>query len=214
MYVGSTGDGTPGQFFFFFMIAPICVSVLFAGWWLLFSRLHFVDRLLALAVFFACGAATLLISPKTFPMMALILYALPVLLSIWVGWLLVSIPIAWPARRLGLLAAIVLAWIPCNSLRVDGMDGRFKPRSAGAGLPTAEERMLLHVARRCAKSPAAETRPPRPDASASAPAEIVGSNSPRRLARLSRRGPRRPTVRRRDRHRLDKRRRRANCGGT
>ncbi len=150
--------GTPGSYFLFYMIAPLAITVLVALWWLTLSRLPLGDRLLGVGMFLAGGAATMAISPKTFPMMALILYALPLVVTVWVAWLLVSIPLTWSARRRGLVIALLLAWIPFNLLRVDGMNGSFAAKFSPRWQPTAEDRLLSSLA--SASHSAKDERPP------------------------------------------------------
>jgi len=44
---------------------------------------------------------------ENFPVIGLILYALPVVLTLWVSWLVLTQRVAWPTRRAGTLLIIV-----------------------------------------------------------------------------------------------------------
>ena len=58
--------------------------------------------------------------------MALVIYALPVVVSAWLGWLVLSFLLPWPVRRAGLLLIFIAVGVGCSLLRIDGMDGEFR----------------------------------------------------------------------------------------
>src|SRR5262249_3858786 len=73
---------------------------------------------------------------------AAIMYGLPVALTAWVGWLLVTPFLSWPVRRAGLLVVLLLAWGWMPLVRIDGIDGSMSATLAWRWSPTAEESFL------------------------------------------------------------------------
>lgn len=144
---GGSGEGSPGRFFFAFVIAPLIATVGLLLWWLLLSRVRWSDRGLVVGVYVALAGATVAICGQDFPMMALILYALPVVGSVWVGWLVLSLGMAWPMRRLLLLTSLALAFGAFTLLRVDGMDGAFAATFNWRWTPTPEQKLLAELSR-------------------------------------------------------------------
>lgn len=144
---GHTGEASRAKFFFAFIITPLAATVGLLLWWLLFSRVRWSDRALIIGVFAALAAAAVAICGEDFPLMALILYALPVVGSAWVGWLIVSPWMAWPLRRSLLIGTLTLAFGLFTLLRVDGMDGAFRSTFNWRWTPTPEERLLADLSR-------------------------------------------------------------------
>jgi outer membrane protein assembly factor BamB len=153
---------SPGHFFFGYMVTPMAATVLVCLWWLFASRLRWVDRQLVFAVFVVAAGATVFFSFKSFPFMAMILYCVPYILTAWVGWLLLSYRLSWPTRRAGLVALLVLGFLPYNFTRVDGMNGSFAAQFSPRWTPTPEERLLssLSGSHTPADVPAGETAQP------------------------------------------------------
>ncbi|HEX4146546.1 MAG TPA: PQQ-binding-like beta-propeller repeat protein [Pirellulales bacterium] len=143
--VAGLAANSPSHFFFAYMIAPLVATALVLAWWLFASRLRWADRGLVVAVFAATTTATVMISRQTVGM-GLLLYGVPAVLSVWVGWLLVTYWLRWPVRRAGLLAAIVLVCGLFTLLRVDGMTGTFTPSFSWRWSQTAEDRLLASLA--------------------------------------------------------------------
>ena len=111
------------------------------------------DRGLVIGVLAAIVAATVLVSLKTFPPMALIMYGLPILSSVWVGWLVLTYTLSWPFRRAGLLVLFALLGVGFSLLRVDGLDGSFAAKITPRWQPTAEEKLLATLDRIAAHRP-------------------------------------------------------------
>ena len=108
---------------------PPCWS----AWWLFASRVSWADRGLVCGVFVLAAAATVMVSRQTFGM-ALILYAVPVILTVWVGVAVADLSPAVAGPPRGLMAALVLACGCFTLLRIDGMQpAPSPPRSACAG---------------------------------------------------------------------------------
>ena len=127
------------------MVTPMLATALVLVWWLFASRLRWADRGLVLGVFALAAAATVLVSRQTLGM-ALLLYGVPAVLSVWVGWLLVTYRLRWPVRRAGLLVGIVLVCGLFMLVRVNGMTGTFTPAFSWRWSPTAEDRLLASLA--------------------------------------------------------------------
>jgi outer membrane protein assembly factor BamB len=143
--VAGLAANSPTQFFMAYMVAPMAATALVLAWWLFASRLRWSDRGLVLVVFALAAAATVLVSRQTVGM-ALLLYGVPTVLSVWIGWLILSYRLRWPVRRAGLLAAIVLACGLFMLLRVNGMTGTFTPSFSWRWSQTAEDRLLASLA--------------------------------------------------------------------
>ncbi len=89
--------------------------------------------------------------------MLLIVFALPVVLTVWVLWLVTTPFLNWSVVSGGLLAALVLTWAAYICLRFDGMDGslhgslvwrwsptlRDKFKAAESGIGTAKGAAML-----------------------------------------------------------------------
>jgi outer membrane protein assembly factor BamB len=146
-------DMDPMQQFPIKFFATMGTAGALALWWLAVSRVRWYDRLLVLAVFAAgAGGAYALAHPNLPPgqmrIFALLLFALPVAASAWVGWLLVTPFLAWPARRAGLLVALLLGWGYFTLQRIDGFDGSFHVETSWRWAPTAEDKLLADLASR------------------------------------------------------------------
>src|SRR5262249_27973649 len=71
-----------------------------------------------------------------------VVYAIPVALAAWVGWLLLTPFLGWPARRIGLFVVIALAWVYPTLLRLDGTTSDIKVTVNFRWKPTPEELFL------------------------------------------------------------------------
>lgn len=143
-----------GMFF-----GPMIGLVLFLIWWLFFSRVAKRDRwfgLLAIAVAF--GVSYFVYHPSLIPQ-GLIMYGLPFGLTAWVGWLLVTQSMDWPARRVGLPIALMLGFGYCAALRFDGVDGDFNAALSYRWQTTAEQKFLAELANMKSKTPVAVDKP-------------------------------------------------------
>ena len=140
-----TGEASPTKFFFGMVITPFAVVCGLLLWWLFASRLPWFDRLLVAGTFLVVTTLTVVVSRTTFPAMAMVVYAAPVVATAWVGWLLVTFMFYWPFRRLGVQLIFLTMGIIYSLLRVDGMDGSFKPKFSWRWSPTAEQQMLAEL---------------------------------------------------------------------
>src|SRR5262245_7850042 len=95
--------------FFAVIWGPMIGAGLILLWWLFVSRVPWLDRFLILLVVIAAGVTTLM-TDSGGPAVGgfkVFLYALPITLTAGTLWLLVTPPLPWPWRRLGLVVALL-----------------------------------------------------------------------------------------------------------
>jgi outer membrane protein assembly factor BamB len=142
------GYAMPGSplVFMITLWTPIVASALIAIWWLFGSRLSWTDGFLGLGACLLMGAGSLLACHESIGMMALIIFALPRVLTVWVGWLLLTGFMEWPARRAGLLVVLALMWSYFPLLRLEGIDGSLGATISYRWQQTPEEKYLAELA--------------------------------------------------------------------
>ena len=143
----SIGEFATYKFFVGMLIAPLVVLLGLLLWWLLASRLRWFDRLLVVGTFVAVTTVTLVAADPSFRGMALVVYALPIVVTAWPGWLAISFRFPWPVRRAGVLLVLVAVGIGCSLLRIDGLDGDFVAKFSWRWTPTPEQKLLAELAR-------------------------------------------------------------------
>jgi outer membrane protein assembly factor BamB len=136
------------------MWAPLVAVVALLAWWLFASRLRWTDRILGVGVALAAGAAAFALRDPSIDMMGTIIFALPRVVTAWVLWLLVSVFLPWPVRRLGLVVVLALVWGYMALLRFDGVYGSFSAQLAWRWTPTPEQVFLAENAARAHTAPA------------------------------------------------------------
>jgi outer membrane protein assembly factor BamB len=184
--VASTGEFSPGKFFFGMIIAPVAVLVGMVLWTLLASGIQWRDRWMIVGTLAGMTVATILVSGGNFPVMALILYATPALVACWVGWLVITMKVAWPVRRAGLLLIFIAIGTFCSTLRLEGMDGEFVSTFHWRWTPTAEQQLLAELKSSSSTKDSASPTAPASDATLVAGAgDWVGFRGPRRDGRLT-----------------------------
>jgi outer membrane protein assembly factor BamB len=123
---------------------PMVAAAAAVCWWLFFSRLRWTDRLLGAGAFLAFGVgAFFLATPNV--RFVMFIYALPLAVTVWVAWLVVSFFLSWPVRRLGLLVVLLLTWGAFDLLNVDGIDGQMGVQWRLRWAPSAEDRFLAEL---------------------------------------------------------------------
>ncbi len=142
--------GTMVQFLAMFW-GPMITAAALVAWWLFASRVRWRDRLAVLA--FCCVVGTVAFfcfdpSLRAFGLPGLTFFAVPVLATGWVLWLLVTPMLNWPVRRAGLLVVVLLAWGYFTLVRFEGADGTFGTTFQYRWTPTAEEKLLAELATR------------------------------------------------------------------
>ncbi len=133
----------PGTFFQFFGLfyAPMLGAIAILIWWMSASRAAWHDRFIVLGAFIVAGAATALLSHPTV-YIALNVIALPIVITAWVAWLVITPTLAWPRRRTGLIVVIALAWGAFTLLRLEGLSGDLSADLVFRWSGTAEQRFL------------------------------------------------------------------------
>ncbi|HEV8062998.1 MAG TPA: PQQ-binding-like beta-propeller repeat protein [Gemmataceae bacterium] len=144
---GLVFPGTMAQFMFMFF-GPIATTILFVVWWLFFSRARWSDRGLGLGAAVALGAISWFFFHPSIGFMGLTMFAIPVVTTAWIGWLLLTSSLGQPVRRMGFAAVLVLAWIYPTLLRMDGVDGSFTANVNYRWQPTGEELFLEEMAKK------------------------------------------------------------------
>ncbi|HEX5271518.1 MAG TPA: PQQ-binding-like beta-propeller repeat protein, partial [Gemmataceae bacterium] len=137
--------------------APMLCGVLLLVWWLFASRLRWADRLLGVCTFAAAAAVAVALCHPSFQF-GLLLYALPIATSAWVGWLLVSFPLGWPVRRWGLVAVLLAVSGGATLVRMAGVTGNFSGEFHWRWTPTPEELFLAGYHARQSEAPAEQVR--------------------------------------------------------
>jgi outer membrane protein assembly factor BamB len=161
---------------------PMVGAGLVLLWWLFASRVPWRDRLLVPLAVLAGGAATLFTDPigPEAGGFKVVLYALPVALTAGTLWLLVTRPLRWPGRRLGLLAALLLPFGYYALMRIDGVWGDMTPALSWRWSETSEDRSMAEIRRRPAPAPVAAPAEPL----ALQPGDWPGFRGPERDGRL------------------------------
>jgi outer membrane protein assembly factor BamB len=141
--------GTPLQLAIMFMGAA-GVGVAVGLWWLLFSRVHWTDRLLIPLFIGTSGLAAVALADKTFLLMGYgpVVRGMPLAVTAFVLWLVATPGLEWPVRRLGAMVAILLGWGYCDLLRLDGVWGDFETQITYRWVPTGEDAYLADLAKR------------------------------------------------------------------
>jgi outer membrane protein assembly factor BamB len=124
-----------------FMFAPMVFPALFLIWWLFFSRVWHMDRWLILGACVAIGAAAYFLYHKSM-VMGIMFFVVPVVITAWTAWLLVTPWMRWPARSAGLIVVLLLAWGSFTVQRFDGIDGNFDSAVSLRWTPTDEQRFM------------------------------------------------------------------------
>jgi outer membrane protein assembly factor BamB len=141
---------------------PLIGAGLVLLWWLLLSRVPWRDRLLALLAVLVGAAATVLTDPIAPEAggFKLVLYAVPIALTAGTLWLLVTRPLRWPQRRLGLLVALLLPFAYYALIRIDGVTGNMTPTLSWRWSETGEDRSQAEIRQRPAPAPVAAPAEP------------------------------------------------------
>jgi outer membrane protein assembly factor BamB len=142
--------------------APMIGAALVLLWWLFASRVPWRDRLLVLLAVLVGGAATVFTDPIAPEAggFKVVLYALPVALTAGTLWLLVTRPLRWPRRRLGLLAVLLLPFGYYALTRIDGVWGDMTATLSWRWSETGEDRSMAEIRQRPAPAPVAAPAKP------------------------------------------------------
>ncbi|ADB15948.1 FOG: WD40 repeat-like protein [Pirellula staleyi DSM 6068] len=161
-------SGTPTEFMTM-LFAPMAATVVLFLWWLGLSKLAWIDRLWGIFIVVIVGAIAGQLIDKSMPL-GMVMFALPVVLTIVVAWLVVTRGANSWNHRAGLALVTCLAWGYFTLLRVDGIDGHMNVDTRYRWEPTAESEFL-------AQQTKTASPPALPAASANAPVTLVATES-------------------------------------
>jgi outer membrane protein assembly factor BamB len=125
--------------FFASIWMPGAALLLGAVWFVLFSRLPWGEALLYPGAFLLCMVVGMTLSDPDFRGLGHFMHVLPWLLTASAVWLVLSLPLNWPARRNGLLAIAALGWGASTLVRFDGVTGSFRSELSPRWTTTAAE---------------------------------------------------------------------------
>jgi outer membrane protein assembly factor BamB len=128
--------------FYGMFIGPMVAALAFVVWWLFASRLRWRDRFLVLLACAVVGAATWPFGHSSLNIFGLVIFALPVVMTTWVVWLLITPSLRWPVRKSGLLIVFLLTWAYFPLIRWEGVSGNLSSSFSFRWTPTAEEKFL------------------------------------------------------------------------
>jgi outer membrane protein assembly factor BamB len=154
----------PGEPVWFYAVffGPMIGAGLVLLWWLFASRVRWRDRFVVLLTVLAGGAAVLFTDPigPQVGVFKIALYALPIALTAGTLWLLITPPLAWPWRRLGLLAVLLVPLGYYALLRLDGVWGEMTASLSWRWIATTEDASLAEIRQRQAPAPVAAPAAP------------------------------------------------------
>lgn len=143
---------------FCFMVGPLLGLVSIVVWWLFFSRVSWLEGFGMLGFGLLCGGILLATMHKSMGM-SLYMAALPMVITVGVAWLIVSMMLPWNVRRIGLMVAIAATCFTYGLLRFNGVDGGFNADLSWRWDKTAEQKYVeslsMNEANKAAKPPAA-----------------------------------------------------------
>jgi outer membrane protein assembly factor BamB len=159
--------------------AAVLLTPAFLVWWWVRRRVRFADRLFGFAAVVGTGVvAAQFCHPSVGGVFGLLIGGAPIVLTALVGWMVLARVAPAGCQRLGLLAAVTLAWGFLTLIRTDGLDGEQHMAIHWRWTPTAEELVLAE------KSRSADA--PRPVAAAAAltlsPGDWPGFRGPGRVS--------------------------------
>lgn len=120
---------------------PVIAAVLFLVWLWAFSRFSWREKTFGFLAFVVVGGLAFALSHSTLRM-GFGMYALPVALTTWAGWMFLSQRMEPVLRCGGLVIALILAWGYFSLVRLDGITGSMGSTINWRWTPTSEELFL------------------------------------------------------------------------
>jgi outer membrane protein assembly factor BamB len=139
-FLPSVADVPPNVMMLTVFLGPLVATVLVAIWYVFLSRRPWAESLGIPAGLAVIAAAGIALSHPTFRGFGHMLYVLPFAVTVWVGWLLLTGWMSWPARRVGLLAVWAILWGGFALVRFDGTWGDFSAQMQPRWTETEEEK--------------------------------------------------------------------------
>jgi outer membrane protein assembly factor BamB len=115
-------------------------------WWLSRRRVSWMDRFGMVGAIVGSGVIVGILSYRFVPPFFMVLLALPIALTSWTAWLVVSQRLRVGVRRIGSVLAIILAWSPMLLIRMNGLTGGGGFDAHWRWTPTGEARFLAQKA--------------------------------------------------------------------
>ncbi len=109
-------------------------------WWLAVSRVKLIDRVAVPVLFlvpFVLFVGEQLAAGRV--PFAPLLYGVPFVFLLWVGWLVLSLPLSGGVRRVGVYVAVLLGWGLFGIVRADQADADLVPLLVWRWTPRAED---------------------------------------------------------------------------
>jgi len=119
----------------------------FVIWWLTNRRISRRDRWMVFGVLVVGGVVARLLSDRGLNIIAWLIMAVPIVLSVWAGALLLTNWHWARARRTVVIAGILLAWGSFTLIRMDGLNGDTGMSFRFRWTPTAEDLYRAQLAK-------------------------------------------------------------------
>lgn len=112
-----------------FVGGPVLGTLLGILWWTTFARTSRPERVWVPLLFFlpSLAVAGLDAAGGDIPPMLPLVFGLPFVLALWVGWLALSASLTRPIRLTGLAVLMTCGWVAVALVRLDGTDGDMMP---------------------------------------------------------------------------------------
>ena len=142
--------------FFGMMGGPILASVGVVIWWLSFSRLNLLGKVVPVTLFIL-GAVVMAMTLHHVEPFWVGMLGVPMVAALWVVGAVVTRLIAAEARCLEATLAIIVGWVLFGLVRIDGADANVRPNIAWRFDKTDEERFNEELSQRSTAEVAIET---------------------------------------------------------
>jgi len=128
--------------FLFRLLALAILTLAFPIWWLRNRGIPRADRWMVFGTALASGVIAVLLSHRSVVAPSVLMFAVPVMFTIWAVWLLAARNASPWTRRAGLLVMLPLIWAPALLIRMEGLSGDGQAVLRWRWSPTAEDRFL------------------------------------------------------------------------
>ncbi|MDB5392413.1 MAG: hypothetical protein JWM11_8059 [Planctomycetaceae bacterium] len=132
-------------------------SLLFTIWWLINRQVSLSERFLIFGVTIAGAVLSAVLSHTTVVLPAVLMLAVPALLTVGTIWLVLTRNKSPRMRQAGLLVALILIWGAVPTVRMEGLSGDGQPVFRWRFSPSSEDRFL---ATKTAAKPDTDLLPP------------------------------------------------------
>ena len=116
--------------------------ILFTGWWLTRRQISRTERFLVFLWAVVLAVVCTMLRHRTVIAPSVLFIALPVLMTGWTIWLLVTRKLSSGTRQLGLIILSLLVWVPTTAVRMEGISGTGQPAFRWRWSHSAEDEYL------------------------------------------------------------------------